>query len=208
MPNSKSNKVITLPINVKLTLINNKHKLNSNFFFFVYPVKSDYLICYNFLSYGFSISKFLPFFSLFVLNNKLIFIINNLNFNNIYSSIIIYAFNTLYKTIMFASFGCPRLLQFIGFRFRHRWFTINQMLRLRLGYNKKVWVKCPNDFIMFTKKVTPKKRNHILFSFDKNCLSELIRFLLMAREASLYKGRGINIREKPILLKEGKKTLW
>lgn len=200
---------IILPSNVKVFLSLEFVTIkSSSWSFFTYPVSNNYLICYNLTAYSAAISKILPFFIIFSFKNllNLNILVSKKNFKG--RSVIYYALNAIYKLITLVSFGYPRLLQFVGFRFRQRWVISMQAIRLRLGYNRKVWVKCPDDFCIFIKKITPKKRNHILFSFDKAFINEVVGFLLKARAGSLYKGRGINIREKPMQLKEGKKTLW
>ena len=201
--------IIVIPTNVKVFISLNALKSTNFLWLYVnYPNLSEYIVCYNMVAYSAVITKFLPFFIIHFIKNHIQLIFPFINNKGKSKSIIYHSLSLMYKTIVLISFGYPRLLQFVGFRFRQRWFISGQAIRLRLGYNRKVWVKCPDDFVMFIKKITPKKRNHVLFSFDKHHINELVGFLLIARSASLYKGRGINIREKPMQLKEGKKTLW
>jgi ribosomal protein L6P/L9E len=114
-----------------------------------------------------------------------------------------------FKKLIFGTlYGYYNIIQFVGFRYRQRWFKAAQVLKYRIGYSKKVWVKCPTDFVSAIRKISPKKRTHFFFSFNKFKLRQLIEQIHNARPATRYKGRGVNIKEQPMVLKEGKKALW
>jgi len=112
--------------------------------------------------------------------------------------------NAVYK-LMFTQYN---IVQFVGFRNRQRWFRYSQVMRYKIGYNKRVWIKCPDDFITVTRKISPKKRTHLYLSKQVDLLRLVVYSLYLARPATIYKGRGINLKEQPLVLKEGKKTLW
>ena len=182
--------------------------VQNNWYFFDYPAKQRSFTVYNCSSRGAAASAFLPFFTFFVADGFLLFANNTRLDDGKVKAVLNHGFNNFVKTINQATFGHIKVLQFVGFRFRQRWFNSVQAMRLRLGYNKKVWIKCPDDFVVFIKKLTPKKRTHFLFSFDYRALKEVIDCLYIARTASRYRGRGVNIKEKPMESKIGKKTLW
>jgi len=117
-------------------------------------------------------------------------------------------FKVIFNTLLVICFGTYRSLQFIGFRFRQRWFRNAQVIRYKIGYNKRVWLRAPDDFVSIIRKISPKKRTHLYVSRDIPRLRELVRLLYVARPRTLYKGRGVNVKEQPMVLKEGKKTLW
>lgn len=176
--------------------------------FFIYPHTSEYLVVYNYITRAAAFTHQSPFFIIFFSQSYFYLIKKDPLFTQPYKAIYWYAFNKLAKSLILASFGYCKIVQFVGFRFRQRWFRREQALRLRAGYNKKVWLKCPKDFISFVKKHNPKKRAHSFFSFDKNLLKQIVTFMRIARPATLYKGRGINLKEQPLELRDGKKTLW
>lgn len=115
------------------------------------------------------------------------------------------AFRRLSRAV---SFGHYSVIQFVGFRYRQRWFRKAHLLKFRLGYNSKVWFKTPSDFASAIRKISPKKRTHFYFSFQLAALRWLIHAIYHARPATLYKGRGVNIKEQPMVLHEGKKAIW
>jgi len=114
----------------------------------------------------------------------------------------------LQRALSFSSYGDFKMIQFVGFRYRQRWFRFSQVLRFKLGYHSKVWFKTPSDFISIIRKVSSKKRNHIFFSNDVESLRDLIYSIYAFKPAISYKGSGVNFKEQPMVLKEGKKTLW
>jgi ribosomal protein L6P/L9E len=115
----------------------------------------------------------------------------------------------LTKKLIFGTiYGYYNIIQFVGFRYRQRWFRGPQVLKYRVGYSKKVWVKCPFDFITAIRKISPKKRTHFFAASDRFKLRRLIEQIHEARPSTRYKGRGVNIKEQPMVLKEGKKALW
>jgi hypothetical protein len=116
--------------------------------------------------------------------------------------------NQFNRLMLSCTYGHWNIIQLVGFRFRQRWFRQQHVLRYRLGYNKKIWFWCPHDFIMAIRKLSPKKNTHFFFSFNRHLLRKLIYQIHKARPSTLYKGRGVNIKEQPMVLKEGKKAQW
>jgi len=116
--------------------------------------------------------------------------------------------NFLVKLIVFATYGYYSVIQLIGFRYRQRWFRTSQVLRYRFGFNQKVWFKCPIDFVSFIHKQNPHKRTYYFFSFDFDSIRELTYFIHLTKPADKYKSRGVNLKEQPLLMKEGKKAIW
>lgn len=208
MPSKLIIKSVILPANVFL-FFSEKQTYNSKVWnFFNYPSASCFIIAHNYSAAGFALSKVLPMFTFVITDKAVFFLIKFTKQAGYYTSVLNYAFNSANKTIAESSFGFVKLLQFVGFRFRQRWFRSSCSLRLRLGYNKKVWVKGPNDFVAFVKKHNPKRRTNYFFSFDKEYLKFVTDSIYEYRRRSNYKGRGINLREQPMEMKEGKKTLW
>lgn len=128
--------------------------------------------------------------------------------NRVMTSFIKLFLKRLKKLLYIVAFGAFTIMHFIGFRFRQRWFRRTNVLKLRLGYNKKVWIKCPMDFVAFIKKKDPRRTVHYFFAFNKPGLLNVIYTLRAARPATIYKGKGLSIREQPFMLKEGKKARW
>jgi len=202
-------KTLVVPRSLVLFLDNNKILFPKNkFFFFDYPNQGKVLIVYNFLSKGVSVSKILPLFIVHYTNRYLHLFNKKYMFSGEFRGIYWHNYNQLLKTVLVASFGFCKIVQFVGFRFRQKWIRSRQALRLRAGYSKKVWLKCPNDFISYIKKHNPKKRTHFYFSFSRHLLKHIVTLMYTARAATIYKGRGINIKETPIEIKQGKKTIW
>jgi ribosomal protein L6P/L9E len=205
----KQLKVIVLPRSLLLFSEFEQQLFKKHYFYFLgYPKHSQYIIVYNFISKGVAFSKMLALFTIYYTKSYIYLLNCQYMFNQYYRGVYWHNFNQLIKTILTASFGFCKIVQFVGFRFRQKWFRVGQALRLRAGYSKKVWLKCPNDFVSYIKKHNPKKRTHAFFSFNRRLLKQVVMFMYTARPATLYKGRGINIKEKPIELRQGKKTLW
>jgi len=139
---------------------------------------------------------------------RLFVIFSNPSFLRHSTKLFFLSMSRLAYILMMASGGFYKIVQFVGFRFRQRWFRDASVVRFRIGYNKRLWFNCPLDFIMFTKKNNPRKRTGFYFSFDQRKLTHLVLFFYSFRKATIYKAKGLNLKEQPLVLKEGKKTRW
>jgi len=208
MPNKVFIKSFVLPLNTYVFFGLNQKAKQQSWNLMSYPSFSEFISVDNLESAGFAFSKLLPLFPVFIHKNEIHCFIKFPKRPGNYSAVLGHSFNNFNKTIAEASFGFVKLLQFVGFRFRQKWLRSACSVRLRLGYNTKVWVKGPNDFVTFIKKHNPKRRTNYFFSFDKEYLKLVTDSIYKYRTRSNYKGRGINMREQPMEMKEGKKTLW
>lgn len=125
-------------------------------------------------------------------------------FNNIFPFFCKKIENALFTV----SYGWVSIMQLVGFRYQQRWYRAAQVLRYRLGYNKKVWFKCPTNFVSLVRKISPKKSIFYFYFYDRLELNLLRSNVYSARPATSYKGRGVNLKEQPMVLKEGKRALW
>lgn len=208
MPKPTLTKSLIIPSSTKIYFNLSQSAVPNAWYFINYPKASRPIVITNFLSNSFAITKLLPFFSFYLINNSIVFATRGTKVSANFSAIMGGAMSNFAKALTLSSFGFFKILQFVGFRFRQRWFWQSQSLRLRLGYSKKVWIKAPDDFIAIVKKQNPKRRINYYFSFDKEYLKKIVDFIYSYRPHSNYRGRGINIKEQPLELKEGKKTIW
>lgn len=161
------------------------------------------------LTSGFSFILLIPpFVSIYKIKHLFFLFIGKERWELNYNSVKMFTISLFKKFCILAHFGASRNLQFIGFRFRQRWFRGAQVIRYKIGYNKKAWARAPFDFVSIIRRISPKKRNQVYFSHFNPDLQLLVRQLYIARSRSLYKGRGVNLKEQPMVLKEGKKAIW
>jgi len=135
---------------------------------------------------------------------------NTLQINQIsfFSKIFPFFCNAVEHALLTVSYGWVSIMQLVGFRYQQRWYRTAQVLRYRLGYNKKVWFKCPTNFVSLVRKISPKKSIFYFYFYDRLELNLLRSSVYIARPATAYKGRGVNLKEQPMVLKEGKRALW
>jgi hypothetical protein len=199
------NSFLRLPLN--LIFIIDRVPVFRDFLFFNFFLKRKLCMCCLNTYSSFSLNLILVnLFCFFVSKSYLIinyYYISG-NFNNLTNMFL----NSLRMGLRSISYGYYISLQLIGFRYRQRWFRSRQLLKYTFGLNKRVWFKCPQTFVSILHKIAQKKRNYYYFSFHKNELINLLLSVKSYRSASIYTGIGFNVKTEPLILKEGKKSIW
>jgi ribosomal protein L6P/L9E len=187
----------------------------------VVPLKQNFISFDNIFTPSRSFN-FINFHSLFAFNYKLLFFFKinvnlsfiifawfNLNkFFGLNSNFIVLTINSLKRNLVLVSYGFLSSIQLIGHRYRQRWFKEQCLLKYSFGFNKKIWLRCPQTFVSILKKYTPKKRRYFYFSFNKISMLSVVYTILSLRGYVKYTGLGLNVCDQPVILKEGKKAMW
>lgn len=80
----------------------------------------------------------------------------------------------------------------------------NNLLRLKLGYSNEVYYQINKQIII---NISKKDTNSLILScYNKQLLNEVLNEIYSLKKPDAYKGKGFLIKNKKIILKQGKRN--